>query len=79
MTFWLDLGVAGFRIDAVPHLFEDTQNRDEPLSHNPDVTPDDYDYLNHIYTKDLPKTFDMIYQWRKHVDDYSANHKGDAR
>src|ERR1700736_230895 len=29
MRFWLDRGVAGFRLDAIPTLFEDTQLRDE--------------------------------------------------
>ena len=30
MRFWLDRGVAGFRLDAIPTLFEDPQLRDEP-------------------------------------------------
>ena len=30
MRFWLDRGVAGFRLDAVPTLFEDPQLRNEP-------------------------------------------------
>jgi alpha-glucosidase len=29
MRFWLDRGVAGFRLDAIPSLFEDPQLRDE--------------------------------------------------
>ena len=29
MRFWLNRGVAGFRLDAIPTLFEDTQLRDE--------------------------------------------------
>ena len=28
MRFWLDRGVAGFRLDAIPTLFEDPQLRD---------------------------------------------------
>ena len=31
MRFWLDRGVAGFRLDAIPTLFEDPQLRDEPV------------------------------------------------
>lgn len=79
MTFWLDLGVSGFRVDAVPFLFEDENLRDEPLSNDPSATPDDYTYLNHTYTMDLPATYDMVYQFRKHVDNYSKAHGGDAR
>ncbi|HLI76087.1 MAG TPA: alpha-amylase family glycosyl hydrolase, partial [Acidobacteriaceae bacterium] len=30
MRFWLDRGVAGFRLDAIPTLFEDPQLRNEP-------------------------------------------------
>lgn len=79
MTFWLDLGVAGFRVDAVPYLFEDAELRDEPLSNDPNAKPNEHEYLQHIYTADLDLTFDMVYQWRKHLDDYSASHGGDVR
>lgn len=32
LTYWLDFGVDGFRMDAIPSLFEDPELRDEPLS-----------------------------------------------
>lgn len=52
ITFWLDKGVSGFRVDAVNHLFEDPELKDEPLSGK---TQDKYShqYTEHIYTKDL--------------------------
>ena len=31
VRFWLDRGVAGFRLDAVPTLFEDTSLKDEEV------------------------------------------------
>jgi len=31
MRFWLDRGVAGFRIDAVSRLFEDPNLHDDPI------------------------------------------------
>ncbi|KAH8299670.1 hypothetical protein KR044_004349 [Drosophila immigrans] len=85
ITFWLAKGVSGFRIDAIPYLFEvdlDRYNQypDEPLSNSsscPD--PDDHCYTEHIYTQDQPETFDMIYQWRELVDDYHKAHGGDPR
>lgn len=52
ILFWLDKGVSGFRVDAVNHLFEDPDLKDEPLTGK---TNDEksYDYTKHIYTKDL--------------------------
>lgn len=78
LVYWLDYGIDGFRIDAIPHLFEiapDAQGNyeNEPLTGNTD-DDEDYGYTDHIYTKDLPETIDMVYQWRKVVDDYKAEH-----
>jgi hypothetical protein len=56
-------GVAGFRIDIISALFEQIDANetfpDEPLSRNPDCGPDDYCYLNHIYTMNQPETYDI--------------------
>ncbi|KAG5332796.1 MAL2 Maltase, partial [Acromyrmex heyeri] len=71
LVFWMDLGVKGFRIDAINHMYEDDQFLDEPLS-NLDVPSDDYDYLDHIYTKNLPETYDVLKTWRKLMDDHST-------
>lgn len=79
LTFWLDLGVDGFRIDIISALFEVGTYPDEPLSGNPDATEDDYGYLLHPYTNDQPETYDMVYQWRAHIDEYSATNGGDVR
>jgi len=65
--FWMDQGVDGFRVDAVPYLFE-TGNDDEPRSYNPNFDEFDNDYYIHTVTKDQPKTYDMIQQWREVVD-----------
>ncbi|XP_034476692.1 maltase A1 [Drosophila innubila] len=83
LTYWLDRGVAGFRIDAVPWCFEalpDAEGRypDEPLSGYTD-DPDDASFLKHIYTQDQPETVDMVYQWRRLLDDYKRVHGGDTR
>lgn len=75
LTFWLDRGVAGFRIDAVPHMYE-TGFEDEPLSNDSNAQSHEYGYLDHIYTKDQPETFQIIYQWRALIDEYSKK-KGD--
>ncbi|XP_053671111.1 maltase 1-like [Anopheles nili] len=78
ITFWLDQGVDGFRIDAVPTLYEDTQLRDEPVSGLTEDT-EDTNYLRHIYTQDLPETVEMVYEWRALIDKYQQEHGGETR
>lgn len=74
LRFWLEQGVSGFRIDAVPYLFETQLDpttgryKDEALTG--ECEPDDYCYVTHTQTQDQPETFDMIYQWRAVVDEY---------
>lgn len=79
LTYWMEKGVAGFRIDAIPTLFEkindDGSFPDEPRTYNPNCDRYDECYLDHIYTMDQPETYDMAYQWRKLVDDFSTSHK----
>ncbi|VVD05333.1 unnamed protein product [Leptidea sinapis] len=76
IRFWLDKGVAGFRVDAIAHLFEvdkelyNGKYPDEPISGQALDDPESYDYLNHIYTKDQEETFDMVYQWREVFDEF---------
>lgn len=76
ITYWLRKGVSGFRIDAVPFMFEvepDAKGNfpDEPLTGSSCTNPDDYCYTKHIYTNDRPETYDMIYQWRALMDDFA--------
>lgn len=83
LIYWLDKGVDGFRIDAVPHLFEVARDAngnfpDEPLSHATN-DPNDYGYLQHIYTTNQPETLDMVYQWRAVMDEYKAKNGGDTK
>ncbi|CRL00644.1 CLUMA_CG013904, isoform A [Clunio marinus] len=78
LTYWLDRGADGFRIDAIPHLFEDAAMRDEPVSGLIDDSRY-HDYLTHIYTKDLPETYDMVGEWRRLIDDYNTENGGDTR
>ncbi|KAF5284653.1 hypothetical protein FQR65_LT13484 [Abscondita terminalis] len=66
LTFWLDLGVDGFRVDIISALFED--------ENFPDGPEDQFFYRN-----DQPETYDMVYQWRALLDDYQRNHGGDTR
>jgi alpha-glucosidase len=68
LRFWLNRGVAGFRLDAIPTLFEDGLLRDEPelgganAQHDPN--------LKHIYTDNLPEVHAVIRRMRAMVDHY---------
>ncbi|XP_044254966.1 maltase 2-like [Tribolium madens] len=79
LLFWLDFGVDGFRVDAIPYIFEHQDLLDEPKSHFPNCDPTNFDYLQHIYTKDQKETYDLMHEWRKLIDDYSQKHGGNAR
>lgn len=76
LEFWLKKGAGGFRIDAVNHLYEDKDFRDEPLSgHTKD--PNSYDYLLHHFTQDLPEMYEMVYSFRAYVDEFQKQNGGD--
>ncbi len=68
MRFWLKRGVAGFRLDAVPSMFEDPQLRDEPETggYNEQGDP----RLKHIYTDNLPAVHDVVRRMRKMTEEF---------
>ncbi|VVD04054.1 unnamed protein product [Leptidea sinapis] len=80
LRFWLDLGVSGFRVDVINLLYEvDPKNYggvfpDEPLSGNSDTDPDDHDHYHHIYTQDLDETYEVAYDWREVLNEYTEKH-----
>ncbi len=71
MRFWLDRGVAGFRLDAVPTLFEDPQLRNQPETGgvNAQGDPNEED----IYTNMLPEVHDVQRRMRAMVEKYPGN------
>ncbi|XP_013201068.2 maltase 2 [Amyelois transitella] len=76
LRFWLDKGVSGFRVDAINMMYEVDSAQfggaypDEPPSGAEGATPDDYEYLSHIYTRDLDETYYVVYDWRDLLDEY---------
>jgi alpha-glucosidase len=68
MRFWLDRGVAGFRLDAITTLFEDEQLRDEPVLGGTNAQGDAN--LSGIYTDNLPEVHGVIRRMRAMVDRY---------
>ncbi|HEX4022359.1 MAG TPA: alpha-glucosidase [Acidobacteriaceae bacterium] len=68
VRFWLNRGVAGFRLDAITTLFEDPQFRDEKIlpGKNEFGDPNEDDAM----TNNLPQVHDVLRSLRKVVDTY---------
>ncbi|XP_051160970.1 maltase 2-like [Leptopilina boulardi] len=79
LTFWMTRGVDGFRIDVINHVIEDVLMRDEPLSHDPSASSDDYNSLIHIYTKDQDESYGVLRSWRNLLDDFAIKHNTDGK
>ncbi|XP_053600394.1 maltase 2-like isoform X2 [Plodia interpunctella] len=77
IKFWLEKGVAGMRMTSVNFLYEADKEMyggrypDEPLTGKPGLGPSDYNYLEHVYTKDLEEGYDIISQFREVFDSIS--------
>ncbi|HET9086906.1 MAG TPA: alpha-glucosidase [Acidobacteriaceae bacterium] len=71
MRFWLDRGVAGFRLDAIPMLFEDPhlRNEEETGGVNEQGDPN----LHRRYTYNLPQVHDVLRKLRSLADSYPGD------
>ena len=71
MKFWLRRGVAGFRLDAIPELYEDAQLRDE---RDLGGTNDQGDpNLEEVRTANQPEMHDLLRRLRAMVDEFPGN------
>lgn len=52
--------------------------RDEPLTGWTN-DPNNYGYTHHYYTKDLDETYEMVQEWRRLLDNYTAEHKTETK
>lgn len=80
LQFWMDEGVDGFRIDAVPFLVEHNDYQDEPLNEGYDKKTGkkdilEYNSLNHIYTLDQPEAYDIVKLFKKTITDHNNDFK----
>src|SRR5271156_5079434 len=71
VRFWLDRGVAGFRLDAIPTLFEDPQLRDEKELGGTNAYGDPI--LADNYTDNLPEVHDVMRRLRAMVASYPGD------
>ncbi len=72
LTFWLERGVDGFRLDTVHHLFEDEGLRDNPP--NPLFTAGmpPTQALNRMHQYDQPEAQDVLRDFRRLTDSFST-------
>lgn len=68
MRFWLDRGVAGFRLDAITTLFEDPKLRDAPSLGGTNAQGDPA--VSDVYTNNLPEVHGVIRRMRSMADGY---------
>ncbi|XP_028129737.1 maltase A1 [Diabrotica virgifera virgifera] len=74
INYWLEeYGIDGIRIDSMPYLVENQTWPDEPRSYDPSASEDEYEYLDHIYSRSQKESYDIIYDWRRHIDGISKN------
>ena len=71
MRFWLDRGVAGFRLDAIPTLFEDPQFRDAKVL--PGINAFGDPNLDGEYTDNLPEVHGVMRRMRTMVNKYPGD------
>jgi len=69
--FWLDRGVAGFRLDAIPDLFEDPTFQDEKILPGKNAFGDPNE--DQSRTENLPEVHKIIRQLRELVDSYPGD------
>lgn len=72
MTFWLDMGVRGFRFDASNHIFQDLQLRDNPPREDSSKALHPYGFQKHIYDQGRPETLPFFEKVRALLDRYGA-------
>ena len=71
MRFWLDRGVAGFRLDAVSRLFEDPDLHDDPILPGKNAYGDPN--IAHKYTDNLPEVHEVLREMRNVVNAYPGD------
>jgi alpha-glucosidase len=71
IRFWLDRGIAGFRFDAVPTLFEDPKLTDAPVL--PGINAQGDPNTSDVYQSNLPEVHDVMRRMRAMTDKYPGD------
>ncbi|MGR3825297.1 MAG: alpha-amylase family glycosyl hydrolase [Salipiger marinus] len=76
MRFWLDMGLDGFRLDAIQCLSHDRDLRSNPparASENPSVgggPNNPFKQQIHLFDRDVPEAIPLLHQIRRVANDY---------
>jgi alpha-glucosidase len=68
LRFWMEKGVAGFRLDAITALFEDLALKDEPYLAGMNAYGERN--ISGIYTDNLPEVHEVLRELRKVTNEY---------
>jgi alpha-glucosidase len=76
VKFWLDMGVDGYRLDAINFCFHDAQLRSNPGAGQPDgsnptvAASNPYAWQHHIYDRSRPEALGFLQRMRALTDQY---------
>ncbi len=73
MRFWLDKGVAGFRLDVFNMIIKDSSFRDNPKSLKTDEPEIRLYRQRPIYNTSQPEVHSILKRWRLTTDDYPGD------
>ncbi|WP_281972973.1 alpha-amylase family glycosyl hydrolase [Ruegeria faecimaris] len=77
-SFWLDLGVDGFRLDTINFYFHDKKLRDNPAlpveQRNASIAPmvNPYNHQDHLFSKSQPENIAFLERLRALTDQYEG-------
>jgi alpha-glucosidase len=71
--FWLNRGVAGFRLDAINTLFEDPNLTDNPVKEPGKVNAYGDPILDNVHNHSLPEVHDVLRELRAVLDSYPGH------
>ncbi len=70
LRFWLDRGVAGFRIDVCHIVIKDALLRDNPPATEDDSWEEQFFGFKNVYNANRPEVHEVIRRWRALADGY---------
>jgi alpha-glucosidase len=72
LRFWMDRGIAGFRIDVAHGIVKDRELRDNPEATEEDAEHDRQLGQRAVFSMNRPEVHDVLRRWRKVSDPYDG-------